>query len=333
MTNRTRYGIALGLVLLTVLVLLVVRLADRTAERNAKFERTFPVMGTVAKFTFYGPPEAAREAADQAGAAFDRVVELCNLYDSGSELSRLNAKAAEEPFVCSPELWYLLLEARKAYLFSDGAFDITAKPLMDLWGFYRKRGDTLPSRQESAEAQAKVGLDKASFDDAARSVKFTVPGMSFDLGGIAKGYAVDRAAEEAGKAGIRRGVIDLGGNLRLLPKPPPGQEAYRVGIRNPQKRGELLDDVLELCDVSLSTSGDYERFVTIGGRRYGHIMNPVTGLPTQDGGSVTVIAPSALLADWLSTAVFLGGEELARRAESAFSGVAVIITRPEPEKP
>ena len=126
---------------------------------------------------------------------------------------------------------------------------------------------------------------------------------------------------------------DLGGNLRLLPKPPPGQEAYRVGIRNPQKRSELLDDVLELCDVSLSTSGDYERFVTIGGRRYGHIMNPVTGLPTQDGGSVTVIAPSALLADWLSTAVFLGGEELARRAESAFSGVAVIITRPEPEKP
>ena len=154
MTNRTRYGIALGLVLLTVLVLLVVRLADRTAERNAKFERTFPVMGTVAKFTFYGPPEAAREAADRAGAAFDRVVELCNLYDSGSELSRLNAKAAEEPFVCSPELWYLLLEARKAYLFSDGAFDITAKPLMDLWGFYRKRGDTLPSRQEIAEANA-----------------------------------------------------------------------------------------------------------------------------------------------------------------------------------
>ena len=126
--------------------------------------------------------------------------------------------------------------------------------------------------------------------------------------------------------GIKRGVIDLGGNLRLLPKPPPGRDAYRVGIRNPTKKSELLNDVLELCNVSLSTSGDYERFVKLGESHYGHIMNPRTGQPTQYSGSVTVIAPSAMLADWLSTSIFLQGRELAKQAETSFSGVSVIIT-------
>jgi len=326
MTNRTRIGIALGLVLFALLTLFAARLVNRAADNNVKYERTFPIMGTVANFTFYGPSDVARAAADRARESFDRTVALCNLYDPESELSRLNKQAAEKPFTCSPELWYLLLEARKAYLFTDGLFDITAKPLMDLWGFYRKRGDVPPGQTEIAQAMAKVGLDKVIFNNVDRTVKFTVPGMSFDLGGIAKGYAVDRAAEAVEKLGIRCGVIDLGGNLRLLQKPPPGQTAYRVGIRNPQKNGQLLDDVLELCNVSLSTSGDYERFVMLGGIKYGHIMNPLTGKPTQAPGSVTVIAPSAMVADWLSTSVFLGGRDLAKRAESAYSGVSVIIT-------
>jgi len=326
MTNRTRIGIALGLVLFALLTLFAARLVNRAADNNVKYERTFPIMGTVANFTFYGPSDVARAAADRARESFDQTVALCNLYDPESELSRLNKQAAEKPFTCSPELWYLLLEARKAYLFTDGLFDITAKPLMDLWGFYRKRGDVPPGQTEIAQAMAKVGLDKVIFNNVDRTVKFTVPGMSFDLGGIAKGYAVDRAAEAVEKLGIRCGVIDLGGNLRLLQKPPPGQTAYRVGIRNPQKNGQLLDDVLELCNVSLSTSGDYERFVMLGGIKYGHIMNPLTGKPTQAPGSVTVIAPSAMVADWLSTSVFLGGRDLAKRAESAYSGVSVIIT-------
>lgn len=326
MTNRTRIGIALGLALFALLTLLAARLVNRAAENNVKYERTFPIMGTVAKFTFYGPSDVARAAADRARESFDRTVELCNLYDPESELSRLNRQAAEKPFTCSPELWFLLLEARKAYLFTDGLFDITAKPLMDLWGFYRKRGDAPPSEAEIADTMAKVGLDKVIFNNVERTVKFTVPGMSFDLGGIAKGYAVDRAAEAVEKLGIRSGVIDLGGNLRLLQKPPPGQNAYRVGIRNPQKDGKLLDDVLELCNVSLSTSGDYERFVMLGGVKYGHIMNPLNGKPTQAAGSVTVVAPSAMVADWLSTAVFLGGRDLAKRAESSYSGVSIIIT-------
>ena len=333
MGSRTRFGIALALLLLAGMLLLALQLLHRVSERNARFDRTFPVMGTVAELTFFTSPENARNAADAVTAVFDEVTNLCNIHDPESELSRLNATASEKPFVCSPELWYLLLESRKAFAFSEGAFDITSKPLMDLWGFYRKRGDSLPTELEIAEAQSRVGLGKVIFNDVDRSVKFTVSGMSLDLGGIAKGYAVDRAFEVVSKFGIRRGVINLGGNLRLLPEPPPGKSAYLVGVKNPGNKNELLNETLELCDVSLSTSGDYERFVTIGGVRYGHIMNPVTGRPTQGTHSVTVIAPSALLADWLSTAIFLRGDALARRAENSFGGVAVIVARPVEAKP
>ena len=148
--------------------------------------------------------------------------------------------------------------------------------------------------------------------------------MAFDLGGIAKGYAVDAACDAAVDCGVRRGIIDLGGNLRLMPLPPPGRLFYRVGIRDPRDRYSVLPEVIELRNAALSTSGDYERFVTIGGKRYGHIMDPVAGHPTQAENSVTVIAPSAMLADWLSTTLFLR-PELAERAEREFPGVQVVI--------
>ncbi len=328
MTSDRSRRIRAGVMLAIVLLLIATALAHHTAEMwrsRACLKRQFPVMGTIAAFTLYGNAEQTARAAAAARAEFDRIVKLCNLYDPESELSRLNREAAQNPFVCSEELWELLEEARHAYEVSDGAFDISAKPLMDLWGFYRKRGDFPPSAAEIAGACDRVGLDKIRFDEEARSLFFTVPGMALDLGGIAKGYAVDRAAEAVQESGITRGVIDLGGNLRLLPEPPPGMECYRIGIRDPEQRNAVLPEVLELAGVSLSSSGDYERFVTLGSKRYGHIMNPLTGVPAPGRCAVTVIAPAALQADWMSTAVFICGEPLAERLEEDFPGVEVLI--------
>ncbi len=328
MKRRAVFGIASALLLLLVAAAVAWWAVHREA-RLEKFRRAFPVMGTIGAFTLYGDdPAAADEAMTAARAEFDRVRKFANLYDPESELSRLNRSAASAPFACSDELWLLLSEARQAFEFSNGAFDITAKPLMDLWGFYRKRGDSLPSAAETEQARKLVGLEKVVFDDDAHTVFFPVSGMSFDLGGIAKGYAVDLAAEAVTARGFTRGVIDLGGNLKLLPQGPPGHSFYRVGIRDPRNRDEVLPEPMELRDAALSTSGDYERFVTIGGVRYGHIMDPATGMPTRSEYSVTVVAPSALLADWLSTAVFLRGEALARRAEQSFPGVEVTISDP-----
>lgn len=324
MSSRIRNGLILA-ALLTLLGAALLLHHIRSEWKLEKFQQSFPIMGTVAGFTFYAEPEQSAAAALAAKAAFDRVTKLANLYDPTSELARLNRSAADSPFACSDELWLMLSEARQAYEFSGGAFDITAKPLMDLWGFYRRRGgDALPTAAETAAARARVGLEKVIFDDENQTVKFTVPGMAFDLGGIAKGYAVDAACDAAADCGVRRGIIDLGGNLRLLPLPPPGKLFYRIGIRDPRNRRSVLPEVIELRNAALSTSGDYERFVTIGGQRYGHIMDPVAGHPTQQENSVTVIAPSAMLADWLSTTLFLR-PALAEHAEEEFPGVQVVI--------
>lgn len=331
MTRRTGFGIAAALLLLVIAAGIGIWAVRREA-RLETFRQVFPVMGTIGAFTLYGDdPAAVSEAMAAARAEFDRVQKLANLYDPESELSRLNRSAATAPFACSDELWLLLDEARQAYEFSGGAFDITSKPLMDLWGFYRKRGESLPADEEIARARELVGLDRVEFDDEAHTVRFPKPGMAFDLGGIAKGYAVDLAADAIASRGFTRGIIDLGGNLKLLPQGPPGHSFYRVGIRDPRDRNAVLPEPLELRNAALSTSGDYERFVILGGVRYGHIMNPATGMPTQAEYSVTVVAPSALLADWLSTAVFLCGEPLARQAEESFPGVEVILSDPAGE--
>ncbi len=272
----------------------------------------FPMMGTRAAVAFYGDREEAENAAKAVRETFLRIQGICNLFDPASELSRLNATAAEKPFVCSEELWEVLTAAREAYEFSEGAFDITAKPLMDLWGFYRKRGDSLPSAAEIAEAKKRIGLNRVVFDDAHRSVRFPVPGMSFDLGGIAKGFAVDKAAEAVLALGVRRGIIDLGGNLRVLPEPPPGRTHYRIAIRDPHGGHAVLERKLEMLDQSVATSGDYERFVVIQGRKYAHIMNVATGEPATGMLAVTVVAPSALRADIYSTTAFIRGEAFIR---------------------
>ncbi len=323
MTARTRAGIAIAFVLVAFAGLIGARLGQSVLARDARDGASFSIMGTVANFTFYGAPADTQRAIQAGMAEFNRVNRLCSIFDPESELSRLNDGAFAEPFACSGELWRLLKEARKAWAFSGGAFDISAKPLMDLWGFYRKRGDSLPLEEEIAEASKRVGLDKVIFDDEKRTVHFTVPGMSFDLGGIAKGYAVDQAAKAVIALGIRRGVVDLGGNLRLLPEAPPHQEYYRIGVRGPDRS---IRQVLRLQGgISLSTSGDYERYVEINGIRYGHIMDPATGMPVPGGVSVTVLASNAMEADWLSTSVFIRGEEIAEKARKQLRAEVLFV--------
>ena len=303
MSVRTRIGLVLALLLLGVAAALFRPGEARRTER-------FPVMGTIAAVSLEADPEAAERGIAAVRADFDRVVELCNLRDPESELSRLNAAAATAPFVCSPELWEIITQARAAWRISGGAFDPTVKPLMDLWGFYRKRGETAPEAGEIAGARELVGLDKVEFDDAARSVRFLRSGMAFDFGGIAKGYAVDRAAERLEQLGFHRGLVDLGGNIRGL-----SDGEYRVGITDPSHPDLLTDEIITLHgSEAVASSGDYQRFVVLGGVRYGHIIDPASGVPPAPDYAVTVVAPTAVAADWLSTSAFLRGPEFSEIA-------------------
>lgn len=297
--------------------------APGAANAVAARRYTFGAMGTRAGCTFHTADARKAEAALAAvRAEFDRVTRTCNLYDPRSELSRLNREAGKDFFVCSELLWRILAEARRAHAASEGAFDVTVKPLMDLWGFYRKR-QRAPSPAEIAETLKRVGFDKLEWDDARRAVRFKTPGMALDLGGIAKGMALDLAAAAVRELGMNCGVIDLGGNLYLLPEPPPGKNCYHIGIRSPSGAGDA-GEVLEVNGpCAISTSGSYERFVELGGQRYGHVIDPATGAAPYLKRSATVIAPSGIESDWLSSAAFLRGEALAPKLERAVPGAKI----------
>ncbi len=291
----------------------------------------FASMSTFVKFRFYvRDQQSAAPAAQTVRAAFMEMNQLCNRFDPESELSKLNRTAYSQPFTCSEKLWSLLMDAKKMYEISGGAFDITVAPLMRHW-----RTNRTEPVKPSEEIMKQTGLDKVIFNEADRTVRFTVEGMSLDLGGIAKGAALDLAKEKLkGKKAVgtkwsedvslldyldakfrnrvsemKQGYIDVGGNVLTLEEAPPKQDSYTVGVRNPVDASAKPVATASILNESVSTSGNYERYVTINGKQYTHIIDPRTGMPVENMLSVTVITKRAADADALSTAIFIRGRE------------------------
>lgn len=320
-------NIALSLVV--GICLLYVALHDsRHLHSETIMFSTMSTFGTVSlahqeKMTVSNALTAAHEAIRE-------VEKTCNIFDPESELSMLNATAADEPFACSDLLWDVLTRARAFWRDSGGVFDVTIDPLMKLWGFHSKR-ETLPSADEIAEAKRLTGLDKVAFDDEKHTVKFTVPGMSINLGGIAKGYALDRAADAVRKLGVKTGWIEIGGNILALPKKSGGGK-YAAGIKNPFHKEQLLGKTA-ISDAAISTSGNYERYVVIDGKQYTHIINPATGLPVSGMDSVSVIAPTGVASDAISTSIFIAGPYAVAGWTKKFPGLRVLIVRGPAGKP
>jgi FAD:protein FMN transferase len=299
-------------------------------SNSQKTERNFPIMGTFAKTVIYGKPELTEKASTEVREIFTLIEKTCNIFDPKSEIYRLNKTAYTKAFKCSPLLWNVFNSSRRAYDISGGAFDVSARPLMQLWGFYRKRGDSLPTIEEVKKAQNITGLNKVIFDNKNHTVKFTVPGMSIDFGGIAKGIAVQIATKKIKEMGIRHGVVDLGGNMYCLGRPPAPKEFYIIGIRDPLAKNKICAK-LSLRNQAVATSGNYERYVTIKGHHYTHIMNPKTGKPVEDMLSVSVLTSNAGDADFLSTAIFIRGVDFAKLICKANPGTGVFIVRRKPK--
>ena len=313
-------------------------------------DMTFHSMNTYVTYRLYlRDKESAAPVFKIVNGSFRDVNAMCNRFDPKSELARLNENAYGEKFKCSPELWELLMKAREMYDLSGGAFDISVGPLTAIWkDRFRK---TLPTDEEIAAAKAKVGLNKVIFYKDEMSVRFTVEGMSLDLGGIAKGAALDltkkrlegktaigaNLSEDApfmewleahfrGKAtDLDCGFINAGGNVITLPEPPPKEEKYTVVIQNPvDPKGEPCARA-EMLDESVSTSGNYERYVVIDGKHYTHIVDPVSGRPVENMLSVTVITKHAVDADALSTAIFIKGKDFAVEMKEKFPDLRVLM--------
>ncbi|MFA5286927.1 MAG: FAD:protein FMN transferase [Candidatus Omnitrophota bacterium] len=240
----------------------------------------------------------------------NRIEGLLSKYNPESEVSKLNKFGTIK---ASPETFYVIKKSKEFYSLSNGAFDITVAPLMDLWGF-TDRKYFMPPEEKIREVLKLVGSDKIILQDSSFVIQFKTPGMKIDLGAIAKGYAVDCAIKKIRDSGIKNCLINAGGQIYCLGN--RFGKPWIVAIKNPRANG--LVNYLKLENRAISTSGDYEQFFIKDKKRYAHIINPRTGFPSENSIlSITVIATDGLTADALSTSIFvLGkekGEELAKK--------------------
>ncbi len=282
-------------------------------------------MDTFCEISCYGGNEdAAVSAIDAAFKEMERIEHVFSKFDENSEVSKINRLAGLEKVMASEEVFKLTERSVYYSSISDGAFDITVAPLMEIWGFVRKH-KVIPDKDAVENALKSVGYKNIALDPEELSIRFLNKGVKVDFGGIAKGYAVDRAKDVLVSKGIKNGLVNLGGNIFALGN-APGNKVWKIGVHDSRNKGKLLRS-FELRDNAISTSGNYERFFAIGGKRYSHIINPVTGEPCQGIISVTVIADSAEEADALSTAIFVMGEEKGINLAKSIKGIKVLILK------
>jgi thiamine biosynthesis lipoprotein len=286
------------------------------------------LMGTSVEVEAYGGSGSERRAAiDEAFAAIAEVDRLMSNYRDDSELAQINGNADRVAVKISAPMLSILEAAQRVSALSEGAFDITVGPLVRLWGFHDKKAH-VPTPEELARVRPLVGYKNLLIDESLSTARFARPGVELDLGGIAKGFAVELAANVLRKRGLA-GFIDAGGNQYLLGH-PPGKDSWRVGIKNPDAPDGLLG-VLEVGEGSVSTSAQNANFLTAGNRTYGHILDPRTLQPSDAALSATIVSPDGTFADALSKVGFILGPGRGLAIIESFPQTAGLIAYRQPD--
>lgn len=286
--------------LLIIAVLIIGLLFWR--HREITVVKSLFAMGTVFEITASGPNPG--QAVEEAFQEIKRIESLTSVQN-GSELAKVNRAAGIEPVKIAPELFTVLRKVADSYHDLSGSFDPTIAPIVALWGFNPEGEPRLPAAEEISRFLPLVGFERVALDDKQQTVFLTVKGMKLDLGGIAKGYAVDRAYLSLQKSGIRSALINGGSSsIRTLGKRSDRTD-WRLGIGHPRDTGKLLGTLGLHKDRALATSADNQNFFIQNGQRYSHLIDPRTGYPARGKILVTVTAPTAMEADLLSTAFFV----------------------------
>jgi thiamine biosynthesis lipoprotein len=287
-------------------------------------------MGCAYSIVTFGPDaEKLRAIVDDAFAEIGRIDRLMSHYDPESPLSRLNREAARGPVPVEAELFDFLAECLRQSRDSDGAFDVTVGPLVRAWGFFRGEG-RLPPPAEIEGLRRRVGYRHVALDPERRTVRFARPGMELDLGGIAKGYAVDRVVALLRERGVGAALVSAGGSSVYGLGAPPGQAAWEVRVQDPLHPSRDAFTVA-LRDLSLSVSGSSYKSFAVGGRTYSHIMDPRSGRPAEGILSVAVLSLSATVGDALDNALFVEGVAKARRHVARLPSTLAFIFLPDGE--
>ncbi len=293
-----------------------------------RYEDTRVSMACVYSIVVYGRDMASlRPIVNAAFDEVDRIDRLMSHYKTDTELSRVNREAAKAAVKIDSELFDFISECLRYSRESDGAFDITVGPLMKAWGFFRGEG-RMPSDAELSEARNKIGYQHVVLNPKNGTIFFDKSGVELDLGGIAKGYAVDAAVALLKQRGIGSALVSAGGSTIYGLGSPPNADGWEVKIQDPVDHQKTAATV-RLKNQALSVSGSYEKFFELDGVRYSHVMDPRTARPAQGVLSVAVVTDTGTSGDALDNVFYVLGVERSRACVHKFSAAEAIFFLPE----
>lgn len=292
-----------------------------TTSVQAKWHsHDFHVMGTAARVEFeFSDPKVSQDMIKAVVAEMNRIDQLMSPYKETSELSLINREAANGPVRISQEMFDLLVLSNRYSEITKGAFDISFSSVGYLYDY---RNNQKPSDSQIAELKEAINYKMIKLNPEDSSVEFLDKRVKIDLGGIAKGLAVDNSMGILQKAGVKNAYVNAGGDSRLIGK--KNGRLWYIGIKHPRDENKLLTN-LPLEEVALSTSGDYERFFEENGTRYHHIIDPQTGDSAREIRSATILANDSTTADALSTSVFVMGVQKGMELINSIDGVSAIM--------
>ena len=285
------------------------------------------VMGTFARIiAIAADSKTAEKSIEAAFAEIRKVDELMSDYKSDSQISRINRDGFGQAVPVSQSTFHVLQRSIEFSKLSEGAFDVTIGPVVDLWRSAAE-ANSVPTPAELRLARSKVGYEKIILDANELTIRLAVDGMRLDLGGIAKGYAIDRAIEAMQQNASTGSMVDIGGDIRCFGTPPKGRDKGLIGLQDPNVAPDDISTantllVLNVTDAAIATSGGYRRFALIEGKKYSHIFDTKTACSSDKLTSVTIISKDAITADALATSVSVMGPE---------KGLALIEKIPQTE--
>lgn len=303
--------------MLTLAAALASAACPASGARAEWFTDVRPMMGTEIRVQlWHEEEEQGAEAVEAVFLEMQRIDRLMSTYIDDSLVSRINRDAAEQPVAAGDELYELIVRSLDISVLTRGAFDITYDSVGRHYDFRERER---PDAETIRTSLPTVDYRLVELDEGDRSIRFLRPGMRINLGGIAKGYAVERGASILRERGVRHAAVTAGGDSRLVGD--RRGDPWVVGVRDPRKEGEIVVRI-PLENEAISTSGDYERYFDEDGQRWHHIIQPATGEPANGVHSVTIVGPDAVMTDAMSTSVFVMGVD---------EGLRLIATLPDYE--
>lgn len=292
-------------------------------QKDVTVKKTLKLMGTRFEVTVVAPNEEIGYInIDEAVSEIQRIEKIISSWDENSETSLINKNAGIKPVKVSPELFGLIERSIRISEITDGAFDITYASMDNIWKFDGSM-ETAPKEEDIRKAVEKIGYQKIVMDPKNQTVFLPEPGMCIGFGAIGKGYAADKTKELMVSKDVKGGIINASGDLTTWGTKVTG-EKWLVGIANPLSKDKVFS-WLPVIESSVATSGNYEKFIILNGKKYSHIIDPRTGYPTTGINSVSIFAKQAELCDALATAVFIMGRDVGLHMINQMDGVEAVV--------